>query len=100
MAALLFASGFVSGAETAFFAVTPAQLSHLKNSKNARGKIVYHLLNKPKRLLATLLIIINFLNIAIIVLSTVIISQVFVFNGHEVAGFIIQVVAVTFVIIV
>ncbi len=58
------------------------------------------MLNKPKRLLATLLITINFVNIAIVVFSSVIISQVFVFDGHEVAGFIIQVVAVTFVIVV
>ena len=98
--ALLFISGFVSGAETAFFAITPAQLVHLKNSKITAGKIVYQLLNKPKRLLATLLIGVNFVNIAIIVLSSVIITEVFNFKGHETAGFIIQVVAVTFVIIV
>ncbi len=98
--ALLLFSGFFSGAETAFFAITPAQLIHLKNSKSTSGKMVYQLLNTPKRLLATLLIIVNFVNIAIIVLSSDIITTLFVFNGHEVIGFIIQVVAVTFVIIV
>ncbi len=100
LVSLLFISGFISGAETAFFSITPVQLAHLKNSKITAGRIVFHLLNTPKRLLATLLITINFVNIAIIVFSSVIISQVFIFNGHEVTGFIIQVVAVTFVIVV
>ena len=97
---LLLVSGYISGAETAFFAISPSQLAHFKNGKSTASKVVYQLLNKPKRLLATLLITINFVNIAIVVFSSVIISQVFVFDGHEVAGFIIQVVAVTFVIVV
>ncbi|MCX6291127.1 MAG: gliding motility lipoprotein GldD [Bacteroidetes bacterium] len=97
---LLSASGFISGAETAFFAITPTQLAHLKNSKTTTSRVVHQLLNTPKRLLATLLIAINFVNIAIIVFSSVLISQIFIFDGHEVAGFIIQVVAVTFVIVV
>ncbi len=100
MISLLFVSGFISGAETAFFAITPPQLAHLKNSRSTAGKIVYNLLNTPKRLLATLLILINFVNIGIIVFSSLIISQLFNFTGHETAGFIIQVVAVTFVIVV
>jgi putative hemolysin len=97
---LLLVSGYISGAETAFFAISPTQLAHLKNGKGTASKVVYQLLNSPKRLLATLLITINFVNIAIVVFSSVIISQVFIFDGHETTGFIIQVVAVTFVIVV
>jgi putative hemolysin len=99
LAFLLFSSGFVSGAETAFFAITPPQLMSLKDAEKTSERLIYNLLNKPKRLLATLLIAINFVNIAIVVLSTVIINQVFDFSQHETAGFIIQVIAVTFIII-
>ncbi|HRS38733.1 MAG TPA: gliding motility lipoprotein GldD [Bacteroidia bacterium] len=97
---LLFLSGFVSGAETAFFAITPAQFIGLRNAPGTASRIVYNLLNRPKRLLATLLIVINFINIAIVVISSLLMEQVFDFSSHPLAGFLIQVVAVTFVIIV
>jgi putative hemolysin len=96
---LLFGSGFISGAETAFFAITPPQLMSLKDAEKTSERLIYSLLNKPKRLLATLLIAINFINIAIVVLSTVIINQVFDFSQNETLGFIIQVIAVTFILI-
>lgn len=96
--ALLFASGFISGAETAFFAITPAQFFHLKESEG-KSKLVYTLLEKPKRLLATLLITVNFVNIAIVVLSSLLIEEVFNFNERPWMGFLVQVVAVTFVIV-
>jgi putative hemolysin len=96
---LLFTSGFVSGAETAFFAITPAQLADLKDSKSTSEKLIYQLLHRPKGLLATLLITINFVNIAIVVLSSLLINLVFNFTAHETLGFVIQVVAVTFVIV-
>jgi putative hemolysin len=96
---LLFTSGFVSGAETAFFAITPAQLIDLKDSKSTSEKLIYQLLHRPKGLLATLLITINFVNIAIVVLSSLLINLVFNFTEHETLGFVIQVVAVTFVIV-
>ena len=96
---LLFTSGFLSGAETAFFAITPAQLMDLKDSRSTSEKLIYQLLHKPKGLLATLLIAINFVNIAIVVLSSLLISLVFNFTAHESLGFVIQVVAVTFVIV-
>jgi len=53
---LLLFSGFISGAETAFFAITPAQLVSLNESTHTASSMVYKLLEKPKRLLATLLI--------------------------------------------
>ena len=72
---------------------------NLKEAEKTSERLIYNLLNKPKRLLATLLTAINFINIAIVVLSTVIINQVFDFSHHETIGFIIQVIAVTFILI-
>ena len=71
----------------------------LKDAEKTSERLIYNLLNKPKRLLATLLTAINFINIAIVVVSTVIINQVFDFSRNETIGFIIQVVAVTFILI-
>ena len=96
---LLFFSGFISGAETAFFAITPAQLINLKDSRHTAHRVVYQLLTTPKRLLATLLISINFVNIAIVVVSSLMISEVFDFHHNHLLGFLIQAVAVTFVIV-
>jgi putative hemolysin len=96
---LLLLSGFIAGAETAFFAITPAQLIHLKEAKQTSQRIVYQLLNTPKRLLAALLITINFINIAIVVVSSILISSLFDFSQHQFLGFLIQVVAVTFLIV-
>lgn len=97
--ALLLMSGFISGAETAFFAITPVQLFELKESQKSGHKLLYTLLERPKRLLATLLISINFVNIAIVVLSSILIENIFDFSNHQTVGFFIQVVAVTFVIV-
>jgi hypothetical protein len=44
--ALLLLSGFVSGAETAFFSLTPAQLLELKDARSIREKTIYSLLSK------------------------------------------------------
>jgi len=89
----------MSGAETAFFAITPAQLIEFRESKNVAAKLIDKLLSAPKRLLATLLITVNFVNIAIVVLSAMLISEVFNFRHHPTFGFIIQVVAVAFIIV-
>lgn len=56
-------------------------------------------MERPKRLLATLLIAVNFINISIVVISSLLIQQIFNFNEHEILGFTIQVVALTFVIV-
>ncbi|REK04992.1 MAG: gliding motility lipoprotein GldD [Bacteroidetes bacterium] len=99
LAILLLASAFVSAAETAFFGITPAELIGLKSQKSTSSKLVQKLLETPKRLLATLLISVNFVNIGIVVISSLMISQVFDFSRNELLGFLIQVVAVTFVIV-
>jgi len=96
---LLFASGFVSAAETAFFAISPAQFFELAKSNSTREKLVYILLEKPKRLLGTLLIGVNFVNIGIVVLSSLLLQEIFDFSHNPLVGFLIQVVAVTFVIV-
>jgi len=97
--ACLLLSAFYSGAETAFFGLTATELFPLKESQHSSEKLVYKLMERPKRLLATLLIAVNFINISIVVISSLLIQQIFDFYSQEVLGFVIQVVALTFVIV-
>ena len=99
MAFLLLCSAVFSGSEIAFFSLSPAQLNEIKSMNNKAGKTIIRLLEKPKRLLATILIANNFVNIAIVIISTFIMLQLFDFTGNPVSGFVIQVVLVTFLIL-
>lgn len=67
---LLALSGLVSGSEVAFFSLNPREIQLLKNGNNLEKRI-HTLISKPKRLLATILILNNFINIAFITLSTI-----------------------------
>ena len=65
---LLIFSGIISGSEVAFFSLTRNQLvSQNKKDQSSLDKI-RKLLDRPKRLLATILIANNFINIAIVLL--------------------------------
>ncbi|MBT6747069.1 MAG: DUF21 domain-containing protein, partial [Flavobacteriales bacterium] len=54
MTALLFCSAFVSGAEVAYFSLSPADQEELKYSKSKLSNLIQDLLAKPKKLLATI----------------------------------------------
>ena len=100
MLVLLVIVSFVSAAESAFFSLTPTDMEELKTSGSKTDEKILKLVAAPKRLLATLLISINFINIAIVVLSTLVMEGLFEFSlESHIIGFIIQVVVVTFLIL-
>ncbi|HNW97498.1 MAG TPA: gliding motility-associated protein GldE [Bacteroidales bacterium] len=99
MVLLLFFSALFSGSEIAYFSLKPIHLNELKNKKTRSGKIILKLLENPKRLLATLLIASNFVNIGIVILSSFITTGLFDFGDSLWIAFIIQVVLVTFLIL-
>lgn len=68
---LLALSGLVSGSEVAFFSLNPREIQQLKNGTPIEKRI-FSLLSKPKRLLATILILNNFINISFITLSALV----------------------------
>ena len=65
---LLIFSGIISGSEVAFFSLTRNQLVSENKKDQSRLDKIIKLLDKPKRLLATILIANNFINIAIVLL--------------------------------
>ncbi len=67
---LLIFSGLVSGSEVAFFSLTHDQLKKCKSENHSSNTYIISLLGKPQRLLATILILNNFINVTIITIST------------------------------
>lgn len=96
---LLAASALVSGAEVAFFSLNPNDIESIKQKKGKRYKQILLLISKPEDLLATLLVSNNLLNIGIVILSTWFTSEALSFNDHPVLTFIIQIVLITFLIL-
>ncbi|MBK6344257.1 MAG: DUF21 domain-containing protein [Flavobacteriales bacterium] len=89
-----------SASEVALFSLTPTQLRDIKERGGAWGQRVLDLLSKPRRLLATILIANNFVNVAIVILSTVAVSSLLeVERMPDYLVFIIQVLAVTAVLL-
>jgi gliding motility-associated protein gldE len=93
---LLLCSALVSGSEVAFFSLSPSQLKYLEDKGYTKARNLYE---KPERLLATILISNNFVNVAIVVISTYLVNSLFNFSAYPVLGFVIQVIVVTFVIL-
>ena len=97
---LLAASAAMSASEVALFSLSPTQLRDLKERGGTWGNRVLDLLSKPRRLLATILIANNFVNVGIVILSTVAVSYLLeVERMPEYAVFAVQVIAVTFVLL-
>ena len=93
---LLLISALVSGSEVAYFSLTP---SDLKETKTKGYEKVNNLYKKPNLLLSTILITNNFVNVGIVIISTFLIHKVFNFSENPILGFTIQVILVTFLIL-
>ena len=65
---LLMCSAFASGSEMAFFSLTREELDGLADSKSPRDKRILNLIGNPERLLATILIVNDFVNVGIVML--------------------------------
>ncbi|MFV8357237.1 gliding motility-associated protein GldE [Flavobacterium sp. XS1P32] len=74
---LLFCLGLVSGAEVALFSLSQKDIDAITQVNSSKGKMIAALLEKPKKLVATLLIASNFLNISIILLFYLVVETIF-----------------------
>ena len=100
IAILLVCSALISGSEVAYFSLSPGQTNELSNSRDLVDVRVDQLLQKPEQLLATILILNNLVNIAIVVLSSVVVEGVVDFNVlGTLWTYVIQIGVVTFIIL-
>ena len=96
---LLFSSALISGSEVAYFSFSPNNILSLNKNKAKINKKIIKLISKPERLLATILITNNFVNIGIIVLSTFITASLINFSDIEWLKFALEVIIITFLIL-
>lgn len=96
---LLACSAMVSGAEVAIFSLTKSNIDEGIENKSVKMQIISDLLNRPKKLLATILVANNFINIAIVLLFAYIGETIFSNITNSIARFFLEVVCATFLIL-
>lgn len=97
---LLFLIAFCSAAENAFFSIKEIELLEIETEDTPKSKTISKLLRSPKQLLATILIMINFANVAFIVLTSLTLDMIFNLGDNMLIKFIIEATAVTFIMLV
>ena len=88
----------ISGSEIAFFGLSPSDKNKLKASSTNKHNVIIQLIASPKLLLATILIANNVINIAIIIISSLLFTDYMTFNSI-ILNFIFQIILTTFLIL-
>lgn len=96
---LLFASGFVSASEIAFFSLSPNDLSEIEKEEHASDRRIVALLEDSEKLLATILISNNFVNVTIIMLCNFFFAEVVDFGNSVIVEFLVITVVLTFLLL-
>ena len=96
---LLFASGFISASEVAFFSLKPNDINRIKEGNHPADSVILDLLNNSEFLLATILIANNFVNVAIVMLCTYGINEWLDFSNVLMLGFVLETIVLTFLLL-
>ena len=92
----LLLSAFNSGSEIAYFSLTADDVEHIEDERQ-RSRVAW-LLSNPERLLSTILIGNNLVNVMIVIVLNFAMNQIFQFN-NAVVDFLVQTVILTFLIL-
>lgn len=96
---LLLCSGFASASEIAFFSLSPTDISAVEEGKHASDDRILALRADSERLLATILITNNFVNVGIIMLLNYFFAEVIDFGGSDLLEFLFMTVLLTFLLL-
>lgn len=96
---LFVVSALISGSEIAFFSLGPAQMNRIRSDESPAGRLILRLLEKPKRLLATILITNNFINVSIVILAAYLLREFIQLAQYPLLGFLLEVVVITALIL-
>ncbi|WP_333599546.1 gliding motility-associated protein GldE [Flavobacterium sp.] len=99
IALFLFSSAMVSAAEVALFSLTQKDIKTLFDEDVAKANLISKLLQRPKKLLATILIANNFSHIGVVIIFSFVGSSIFSAIASPVLKFIVEVLLVTFLIL-
>ncbi|GHV43365.1 hemolysin [Bacteroidia bacterium] len=95
---LLAVSACMSASETALFSLSHSDIGKLKEDENKNAALL-QLINHPQKVLATILITNNFVNVAAILVSTIIITNCLNFSDFPVFGFLIETIVITSILL-
>lgn len=96
---LLISSALTSGSEVAYFSLSPSNIKSLETKKSKKAFLALKLYGMPERLLATILVVNNFINIGIVILSAFITNSIIDFSNIPTLGFIFQIIIITFLLL-
>lgn len=96
---LLFCSALISGAEVALFSLTKSDIDKGAVDHSKSMAVITKLLERPKKLLATILVANNFINIAIVILFAYIGNYIFASVTNTLLRFFLEVICATFLIL-
>ena len=89
-------SALISGSEVAYFSLSPKDRQRLKSKKEKYMHIILHNLEYPEKLLATILVANNFVNVGIVIMSAYTTNMLIDFSKAQTFGFLFQIVVITF----
>jgi len=97
---LLFFSIMMSASEAAFFSLSPSDTDSLGNEDSKKSKTILYLLEKPRDLLATILITNNLVNVGIIIVSSYLINSLYPASYSNLSRWLIDVIGITSFILI
>ncbi|HKJ77958.1 MAG TPA: gliding motility-associated protein GldE [Prolixibacteraceae bacterium] len=96
---LLASSALISGSEVAYFSLSPTDKKKLLQKRTKTNLRVLRNLENPEKLLATILVTNNFVNIGIIILTAFVTNNLLTFQDSKTLEFVLQVVVITFILL-
>jgi putative hemolysin len=96
---LLLLTAITAGAETAYFSLSAKDINYLKTKEKPGARLTIKLLEQPKMLLATILVANNFINIAIVVTTNLLVSDLLNPAMNPILSFLVKVVVITFLLV-
>ena len=94
---LVVCSAMASGSEVAFFSLTHSDIDELESKNTVTSRRVLELLSNPDRLLATILVTNNMVNICLVIMATLLVNEIFTFDG--IWQFVFNTIVITFVLL-
>ncbi len=94
---LIMLSAMASGSEVAFFSLTRAEIEEFESRNDGTARRVVELLKNSDRLLATILVVNNMINICLVIIVTQLVDAIFIFTG--IWEFIFNTIVITFILL-
>lgn len=96
---LMLCSAFASASELAYFSLRPKDIEALENRNTPTDQLVLKLRESPDRLLSSILIANNLVNVGIVILTSKLMLNLFDFSSRPILAFLVETVLITFILL-